>query len=557
MSATLQEPFSELAAVVTSMPAEVPRSIELQLLVTDRDSVMELFQKDLGRKRDEYALSGLHIGLLSLKQARGQIDADIVRREGDRLLKELSHSLNSYKTQMNDGVTSVLREYFDPNSGRFQERIERLIQEDGELEQTLRRQIGEGGSELVRTLALHVGENSPIMKLLDPDDSSGLVQVIKQSAEELFQAERERVLAEFSLDNKSSALSRMVIELAENNGRLASNLSNRIDDVVKEFSLDTDDSALSRLVRKVETAQRTITDEFSLDNERSALSRMSGLLNQATDGINNNLTLDKEGSALSRLRREIIATLQRHEEQATVFQREMTSALEAMKAKREESLRSTTHGKEFQDVVVEFVQREAERSGDLATCTGATTGLIKHCKNGDAVVELGPDCAAAGEKLVVEAKEVASYGLAEAREEIEKARNNRGASVGLFVVSKKTAPSAQESLLRYGNDVFVIWDAEDLGSDVVLKAAVSLAKALCVRESKARDAEAADFVAIDNAILAIEKEAQRLEKMKTWTETINSSGGKILNEVRKMTAGLEEQLAALRDAVSGLKDSVA
>jgi len=43
--------------------------------------------------------------------------------------------------------------------------------------------------------------------------------------------------------------------------------------------------------------------------------------------------------------------------------------------------------------------------------------------------------------------------------------------------------------------------------------------------------------------------------MKTWTETITSNGGKILEEVRKMTAALDRQMQILRDAISGLKQS--
>lgn len=556
MSSNLQSSFEERGApaIVSTVASLTP--VHLDIDVTNPDSVRELNLKQEGRARNEYALSALHIGVLSMKHAEGQIDADAVRREGDYMLRELGHALENYKTQLHVDVTTILREYFDPTNGRFQERLERLIRKDGELEQLLLRQIGSDGSELASTLAEHLGESSPIMRLLDPEESNGLVHAIRRSAEEALESERERILAEFSLDNKESALSRMVSELTENNGRLTGNLTSKIDEAIKEFSLDKDDSALSRLVRKVEAAQRTITDEFSLDNEGSALNRMSNLLGEATDAINNNLSLDKEGSALGRLRHEVIDILDRHEAQAASFQRDVTGALEAMKARREESFRSTAHGKEFQDVVIEFVQREAERSGDLATCTGNTTGAVKHCKIGDAVVELGPDCAASGERFVIEAKEDASYDLNKARCEMESARKNRDASVGVFVFSNKTAPAGQEALLRYGNDVFVIWDAEDLASDVILKAALSLAKALCVRQVQARDAEAADFQAIDSAILAIEKEARRLEKMNTWTETIKSNSGKILEEVRKMTEGLDQQIQILRDATMGLKHGI-
>lgn len=552
MTTNLEQPINDMtmAGLLTN---EIPHSLDLSLVVTDVDSVKELILRREGRDRDEYALSALKIGVLSLRHATGQIDVEAVRREGDRLLTELDQALENSRVMLNGNLSAVLKEYFDPSSGRFQERLERLIRRDGELEQLLRKQIGSEGSELAKTLAEHLGENSAIMRLLDPNESDSLVQTIRHSAEEVLESERERILAEFSLDNKESALSRMVTELTENNGRLTGDLTSKIDEAIKEFSLDKDDSALSRLVRKVEAAQRTITDEFSLDNEGSALNRMSNLLGEATDAINNNLSLDKEGSALGRLRREVVEILDRHEVQATTFQRDVTNALEAMKARREESLRSTAHGKEFQDVVFEFAQREAERSGDLATCTGSTTGAIKHCKIGDATFELGPDCAAAGERFVIEAKEDASYDLNKARLEIESARKNREASVGLFVFSRKTAPTGQESFLRYGNDIFVVWDADDLSNDVVLKAALSLAKALCVREAKARDAEAADFQAIDAAILAIEKEAKRLEKVNTWTETIKSNSGKILDEVRKMTEGLHDQIERLRAATDGLK----
>jgi hypothetical protein len=197
---------------------------------------------------------------------------------------------------------------------------------------------------------------------------------------------------------------------------------------------------------------------------------MTGLLQEATDAINTNLTLDEEGSGLARLRRELIEILSRHENRANSFQTEVTAALEAMKARRQEALRSTTHGRDFEDVTVEFVQREAQRSNDIPSATGATTGNIKWSKVGDAVVELGSECAAAGEKFVVEAKEDATYDISKARTEIETARQNRGAVAGLFIFSRKTAPVGQEALMRHGNDVFVIWDAEDTRSDVNLKA---------------------------------------------------------------------------------------
>ena len=249
--------------------------------------------------------------------------------------------------------------------------------------------------------------------------------------------------------------------------------------------------------------------------------------------------------------------LTRHETRANSFQTEVTASLEGMKARRQESLRSTTHGRDFEDVTVEFIHREAERSNDIPCATGTTPGNIKGRKVGDAVVELGPECAAGGEKYVLEAKEDATYDISKARPEIEIARQNRGAIAGLFVFSRKTAPPSQEPLIRHGNDVFVIWDAEDIRSDVILKAGMSLAKALCVRQHVARRAEAADFQSLDAAILAVETEANRLAEIKRLGQIIRGHSGKILEEAQAMEEAIEQQIRNLKTGVTGLKHTAA
>ncbi len=545
-------------------PAFVPRkpvvstddsaqSVLLNLVVSDHESVTELLQKTEGRERDEYALTSLRIGILALKHARGQIDADAVKREGERLLVDLKSALDQSRNEIHSNLTNALKEYFDPDSGRFQERVERLIKQDGDLEQVLRRQVGNDDSELANTLAAHIGENSPLMKLLNPEESDGLVSSIRSTISAVIDEEQTRILSEFSLDNEKSALKRLVNELTQVNGKLKTDFANEVSTVVQEFSLDKEDSALSRLVKRVETAEEKITKEFSLDQEGSALSRLSSVITGAKNAIDANLTLDNESSALFRLKRELLGILSAHEQKVEGFQTNVLTALESMTAQRKESARSTQHGIDFETTACEVVEREAQKSGDIASRTGTTTGLIKNCKVGDIVVELGADCTAAGEKFVVEAKEDASYTLAQARAEIETARKNRGGRVGLFLFSAKTAPEGIDTLVRLGEDVFVVWDAERIESDVILRAGLSLAKALCVRQQKERDDKKGNWEDIDAAILAVEKAAARLANMKTWTETIQSNSGKILEEVRKMADNLERQIALLRESTEALR----
>jgi hypothetical protein len=504
----------------------LPFALLLELRVTDRDLIQELAVHPEGAPRDEYALCALRIGLLALKQARGQIDADAVRRESERLMVDLEAALDRHKNDLHQNLESRLKEYFDPNSGRFHDRIERLLRKDGDLERFLGQQIGSKDSELCRTLAAHVGENSPLMKLLNPAEAAGLVQTFTTSLAKELQGSRDTILREFSLNHEESALNRLVKKLKDEHGELSSNFHSKIDSVVKEFDLNAEESALSRLVRRVETAQTTITTEFSLDSDTSALAR---------------------------LKRELTNLLTDHAAAVQKFQQEMRESLESMKTWRAAAARTTLHGLEFERVVFDFVQRECQPAGEVTTFTADTVGEIKSCKVGDVVIELGSEHIAAGARIVVEAKDKKGYTLREAREEIEQARKNRAAAVGLFLFSKKTAPDGLEPFQRLGEDVFVVWDGDDPQSDVYLRAGVMVARALCSRQAKQRLTSAADFNGIDKAILDIEKKTQSLDEIRDAAGTINNQTEKILKRVRIAREGIEEQLDGLRELLGGLK----
>ncbi len=534
----------------------LPFALPLELTITDPELIHELLEHPEGRPREEYALCALRIGLLALKQARGQVDGETIKREGEKLLLSLENKLTSHARGLDEQITGVLKDYFDPESGRVQERIQRLVKKDGELEEILRRQIGQQDSELCRTLSAHFGSDSPLMKLLSPKESEGLLRALGETLQTALSDQRKRVLDEFSLDNHDGALSRLVKKLTENTGEVNRDLQKRIDEVVKEFSLDTKDSALSRLVRRVTKAQRIISREFSLDEEGSALSRMSKHLQSTSDAIHQHLTLDQEGSALFRLKRELFELLGKHSESNQKFQEEVKQALQAMKIRREEAQRSTVHGKEFEQIVFDWIRTECQRVGELAEFTGNTVGTIKNCKIGDMVIEMSPDHAAAGARIVVEAKDKEHFLLRKAREEIDSARKNRDACIGIFVFAKTTAPPEMPPFQRFGDDLFVVWDPNDPQTDLYLQAALMVARALCTRKAKQRAGCAADFAGIDKAIFDIEKKADSLEEVRTSAESIKTGADKILNRVRIAREGIGNQIVTLRELLADLKGVV-
>ena len=136
----------------------------------------------------------------------------------------------------------------------------------------------------------------------------------------------------------------------------------------------------------------------------------------------------------------------------------VSAKLASLVTKHKEEMRSTTHGISFEEEFCSFLEREAQRACDVFTATGSTPGAIPRCKTGDGVIELGAEAAAAGERIVFEAKSSKQYSLADARQEIEEARKNRGANVGVFVFSKNTAPVGLP---------YKIWRTYGLSSGVV------------------------------------------------------------------------------------------
>jgi hypothetical protein len=529
----------------------------LQLKIDDPEICAALRAYPEGDPRNQYALGALRLGVLALRAAAGQIDTGEIRHAGQKLMSDMTALLTERSGKLTGDVASALKQYFDPQTGLLPQRIQSLIQNDGDLEKLLRSHLAPQDSMMAKTLAAHLGEGSPIFKMLSPTEANGLQAQVAVALEQALKEQRQHILREFSLDTPDSALSRLIGQLTTNNGQLQSNLQDQVVGLVKEFSLDHPDSALSRLVSKVEAAQGAIADQFSIDNEQSAMTRLSKMLQTTSEQIDKNLTLDDEKSALSRLKRELQGTLDGMAEKNSAFQTEVRATLAALQARREEAARSTQHGHTFEEQLGEVLVLEAQRQGDIPQATGSTTGLIKNCKIGDYVIELGPDSAAPGARVVWEAKDDHSYDLKRARAEIDEARKNRQAQIGVFVFSKSTAPIGQQPITRYDNDLVVVWDSEDANSDLHVKVACSVARALAIRQKQEKSETTESVQEIERSTRAIEKQLQYLDEFKKWGETVKGHGEKISDRADRMKEALLKEVEALDQEVSALKAEAA
>jgi hypothetical protein len=497
--------------------------MELRLLIRDAGLLAALKAYEAGRPREEFALTALRIGTLALEQAQGQIDAGVVRGEGERLLESLGSLLTNHEQRVDQKLAGTLKEYFDPSSGRLHERIEHLLKNGGELESVMRKHVDIEGSTLSSTLEVYLGEDGSLHRALNPENADGALGQLRETVEGIVRGHRDGLVKEFSLDNPDGSLVRLLQEIELKADRNRKSLAEKVDSVVGEFSLDDENSALSRLVERVDRTQRQIGAEFSLDDQ---------------------------GSALARMKKQLEGLFADQQKKSDLFHQQVRESLADLSARREERDRSTRHGEEFETELAMFLEERAMESGDLVERTGATTGHINHCKKGNCVVELGPDHRAAGSRIVVEAKQNQSCTMRRATEEIEVARKNRAAGVGLFVFSARIVPAEQDCLVRRGDDIFVVWDAEDASADPTLLAALELARGLVAAGSGDAD-RGLDRKEIERAALRIESALSDLDAIQTSAKTVCSGGKKILDRADKLKKKVTREIEQIREKTGG------
>jgi hypothetical protein len=235
----------------------------------------------------------------------------------------------------------------------------------------------------------------------------------------------------------------------------------------------------------------------------------------------------------------------------------LDTAIQAMTARREEAAKSTRHGFEFEETLGNHLREIVQGGGDILQETGSSTGLKPNCKVGDYVITIGPEKVAAGARIVIEAKESASYDLARTLDEAATARANRQADTCMFVHSTRTAPASIPTFQRYGRDLVVRWNPDDDENDVWLQAALMVASALSVKAASHDKEDAACFEKIDRAIERVRKALDGFDEVNTSANTIKSAAEKILTRARIMQEALSSQVEAVVNEIVKLKTSAA
>lgn len=290
----------------------------------------------------------------------------------------------------------------------------------------------------------------------------------------------------------------------------------------KSLDPNNKESVISRLQdtvkNHIETEAKKIVDQFSLDIESSALSRLNALVT------------DKVGKI---------------EDSNNKFFTELKEALGIKAGKATEAEKGTQKGREFETTLYDYVAQVGRLLGDSTDNVRSVAGSIERCKMGDYVVTLSDLSAAPGKKIVVEAKKMQGYRLKDAIAELNQAKENRDAVVGILAFAKGYEPPEVGDFLRVGSDFFVTVDEQclyDQSPLLYFDAAYKVLRALIVTAARKEEKKELNIEQIRNELESIIALVARLSELSTKAKTISTNSKFIEETVTELKGEIEPRL---------------
>jgi hypothetical protein len=153
---------------------------------------------------------------------------------------------------------------------------------------------------------------------------------------------------------------------------------------------------------------------------------------------------------------------------------------------------------------------------------------------------------------VCECKAQKGYTEADALEELVVARKNRAAEVGVLILARESASPGFEPFRRVGMDLLVIWDESDATTDVYVKAAVSVARALVIQKQSDLGRSSADVVEIEQCIRSVEGLVAAVDSMAHDAQIVIKRGTRIGKTSNRVRERLAEEVERLMGVVEGM-----
>jgi len=472
------------------------------------------------------------IGLRALMNAYKQAEESRLQDIGKTLKEDLEQQLDAYVERQQAAMQQALARYFDPHDGQAVVRLDEFLRDGGAVTQTMDRFLAPEHGQLAQTLARALGESSPLLRRLSPTDSEGVVCLLEAKLREVLAANQAEVARALDPVAEDGAVARFLRALRLELEKADDDRCKQLELATKALDANDENSLLSRLMRETSAAKTTFLAAMNPELPHSPMAVLKTTLS--------NLLAEHAKS-----QEEAMVLLQ---ERQAKFEQHVSESLVRLEERKRGDAKCARGGFDYEDAVLRFVQRAVQGAPIEVDTTAKTVGAKPNCKVGDQVLRFTAESIYAGSTLVVEAKRDASYTVSTALAELQVARGNRSAAAAVFVLARSHASAAFPVFACYGQDILVVWDDEDETTDPYLHAAILLGLALASRQRRPDDA--GDVQALADIEHRIQKELERLGKMRKLAESIKDDADKLGEEVRKGGNALD---LLLRKAKATLK----
>jgi len=495
------------------------------------DVVNSLVPFDEAQRRG-FVADAWTVGVRAIMNAHRNAEESRLADVGKTILADLDKELDTHVVRQRDLLVEMLKRYFDPNDGQVAQRIDGFVKDGGQLTRAMEKYLAPEHGALARTLAEQLGENSPLLKRLSPTDHEGIVHVLEARITEALEQNQLALAKALDPLTEDGHVARFFRALRTDLEKADNDRTKQLTAVTKALDANDEASLISRLMRETQSARLAFSHAMNPDEPGSPLAVLKSSLS---------LLLEAQGKSLS----EALAAVEERQQKLDQYIREAVARLEE---RRRGDARCARGGNTFQDNGLNFIQRAVLGAPVVVDNLGGIVGARPGSKVGDQLLRFNDESIFAGAALVVEMKHDASYTVSRALAELEVARSNRSAQVGLFVMAKSHAPAGFPLMARYGQDILVTWDDEDDSTDPYLHAGIILGLALASRQR--RPVDEGDIKALADVEHRIQTELKRHETMKKLAERIRKDAEELGEELRK---GSDKLTLLLRNAKSTLK----
>lgn len=199
-------------------------ALEVTLLIEDPQIVRYLsrFSQD---RRNEKALEALKVGVLALESASPTLDARIVEER----FRSTEAAIDSYLGEFQRQASETLKTYFDKR-GQLPVTLDSFLGEkgtlsslfttyfdsdSGRLPRVFNDYFSKDSGKLSRLIESHIGPQSDFCKKLDPKNKDSILTKLEETVRTNLEMSMKSLLDQFSLDEDSSALTRLQKTLSQ------------------------------------------------------------------------------------------------------------------------------------------------------------------------------------------------------------------------------------------------------------------------------------------------------------------------------------------------------